>query len=67
MMSANDLPSIAYLRAASSPAGVPVFHVDIVIGPGFLPMDMRWYPDRLCPHAGRAHHFMWTTKDLIEG
>ena len=38
--SQNDLPSLARLRAAISPEGVAPFRVGIVIGPGFIPMDM---------------------------
>jgi len=36
----TNLPSVQKLRAATSPPGVPPFRVGIVIGPGFIPMDM---------------------------
>jgi len=67
MMSANDLPSIAYLRAASSPAGVPAFHVGIVIGPGFLPMDMVGIQTVFALMPGAHIHLLWKTNDLVEG
>jgi len=36
----TDLPSLQKLRDGTSPAGTQPFPVGIVIGPGFIPMDM---------------------------
>ena len=66
-MSANDLPSIAHLRAATSPAGVPRFHVGIVIGPGFIPMDMVGVQTVFGLMPGARIHLIWKTNDLVEG
>jgi cyclohexyl-isocyanide hydratase len=39
-MKPTDLPSLNHLRAVAAPAGAQPFHVGILIGPGFVPMDM---------------------------
>lgn len=39
-MKLADLASLDHLRSAGTPEGTPPFHVGIIIGPGFVPMDM---------------------------
>jgi len=39
-MDATDLPSLSHLRSATTLEGAPPFHVSIVVGPGFVPMDI---------------------------
>ena len=66
-MPANDLSSLAYLRSATSPAGVPAFDVGIVIGPGFVPMDMVGVHTVFGLMPGARIHLLWKTTDLVEG
>lgn len=66
-MTQIDLPSIARLRAASSPAGVPLFNVGILVGPGFLPMDMVGVQTVFGMLPGARIHLLWKTHDLVEG
>lgn len=66
-MTQTDLPSIARLRAASSPAGVPLFNVGILVGPGFLPMDMVGVQTVFGMLPGARVHLLWKTHDLVEG
>ncbi|VFU09117.1 protein of unknown function [Methylocella tundrae] len=40
LMKPTDLPSLNHLRAVAAPEGAKPFHVGIIIGPGFVPMDM---------------------------
>lgn len=61
------LASYQRLAARLSPAGTPPFRVGIVIGPGFLPMDMVGVHAvfGFCP--GAEIHLLWKTLDLVEG
>ena len=66
-MPANDLPSVAHMRAATAPAGVPPFNVGIVIGPGFIPMDMVGVQTVFGLMPGVHIHLLWKTDELVEG
>src|SRR6266702_609924 len=63
----TDLPSLNALRGATSPAGTPGFKVGIVIGPGFIPMDMVGIQTVFGLMPGAEIHLLWKTKDLVEG
>lgn len=63
----TDLPSMNYLREATSPPGVPPFHVGIVIGPGFVPMDMVGIQTVYGLMPGAQIHLLWKDHDLVEG
>ena len=63
----EDLPSIAQMRAMSSPPGVPTFNVGILVGPGFLPMDMVGIQTVFGIMPGARIHLLWKTHDLVEG
>ena len=63
----TNLPSIKGLRAATSPAGVPPFRVGIVIGPGFIPMDMVGIQAVFGLMPGAEIHLLWKSTDLVEG
>ena len=62
-----DLPSLAHLRSAASPEGTPPFHVGIVIGPGFVPMDVVGVQTVLGLAPGAEIHLLWKSDDLVEG
>ena len=62
-----NLPSIAHLRAATSPAGTPAFNVGILVGPGFIPMDIVGVQTVLGLMPGARIHLLWKTRDLVEG
>lgn len=66
-MNATDLHSLTYLRAATAPAGAPPFHVGIVIGPGFIPMDMVGVQSVFALMPGAKIHLLWKSHDLVEG
>jgi cyclohexyl-isocyanide hydratase len=66
-MESTDLPSLNHLRAASKPKGAPTFHVGILIGPGFIPMDMVGVQTVLGLMPGAQIHLLWKTRDLVEG
>ncbi|MBZ9772540.1 DJ-1/PfpI family protein [Mesorhizobium sp. CO1-1-8] len=66
-MKPTDLPSMNYLRSAASPAGARPFHVGIVIGPGYNPMDMVGIHTVATVIPGAQIHFLWKTHDLVEG
>lgn len=63
----NKLPSYERFAAGISPPGTPPFRVGIVIGPGFLPMDMVGVHAvfGFCP--GVEIHLLWKSLDLVEG
>ncbi len=63
----TDLPSMNYLREATSPPGVTPFHVGIVIGPGFIPMDMVGIQTVYGVLPGAKIHLLWKDRDLVEG
>lgn len=66
-MDATDLPSLNYLRSANAPEGTKPFHVGIVIGPGFIPMDMVGLQTVFAVVPGAQIHLLWKTHDLVEG
>lgn len=63
----NQLPSYQRFAHAMSRPGTPPFRVGIVIGPGFLPMDMVGIQAvfGFCP--GVEIHLLWKSLDLVEG
>jgi transcriptional regulator GlxA family with amidase domain len=63
----TDLPSLNKLRAATSPAGTPSFTVGILIGPGFIPMDMVGIQTVFGLMPGAEIHLLWKTTELVEG
>ena len=63
----TNLPSIKSLRAATSPVGVPPFRVGIVIGPGFIPMDMVGIQTVFGLMPGAEIHLLWKSTELVEG
>jgi transcriptional regulator GlxA family with amidase domain len=63
----TNVPSIQKLRAATSPPGVPAFRVGIVIGPGFIPMDMVGIQTVFGLMPGAEIHLLWKTTELVEG
>ncbi|WP_426991396.1 DJ-1/PfpI family protein [Methylomonas sp. CM2] len=70
MMQKNQsqpLPSYQRFAQAMSPSGTRPFRVGIVIGPGFLPMDMVGIQAvfGFCP--GAEIHLLWKSLDLVEG
>lgn len=65
-MSDTELPP-SYQRMASSPPGVPAFNVGILVGPGFLPMDMVGVQTVFGFMPGARIHLLWKTQDMVEG
>ena len=63
----SELPSLQHLRALTSPTGVRPFRVGIVIGPGFIPMDMVGVQAVFGLMPGAEIHLLWKTLDLVEG
>lgn len=63
----TDLPSLNKLRAGTSPAGTTPFRVGIVIGPGFIPMDMVGVQTVFGLMPGAEIHLLWKSLDLVEG
>jgi putative intracellular protease/amidase len=63
----SELPSMQRLRALTSPAGARPFRVGIVIGPGFIPMDMVGVQAVFGLMPGAEIHLLWKTLDLVEG
>lgn len=62
-----ELPSLQRLRARTSPPGARPFRVGIVIGPGFIPMDMVGVQAVFGLMPGAQIHLLWKTLDLVEG
>ena len=62
-----DLPSLAHLRSAASPEGTPAFHVGIIVGPGFVPMDIVGVQTVLGLAPGAQIHLLWKSDELVEG
>ncbi len=63
----TNLPSIQKLRAATSPAGVAPFQVGIIVGPGFIPMDMVGVQTVFGLMPGAEIHLLWKSHELVEG
>ncbi len=65
--SSNQLKSYESFAQGISPPGTPSFRVGILIGPGFLPMDMAGVHAvfGFCP--GVEIHLIWKSLDLVEG
>lgn len=55
------------LHAAMNPPGTKPFQVGIVIGPGFLPMDMVGVQAVFGFLPGTEIHLLWKNNDLVEG
>ena len=66
-MDATDLPSLNHLRSAIASEGEAPFHVGIVIGPGFNPMDMVGVQSALGIAPCAQIHLLWKTHDSVEG
>lgn len=63
----TDLPSLNDLRAKMSCSGAPPFRVGILIGPGFIPMDMVGVQTVFGLIPGAEVLLLWKTHDLVEG
>src|SRR5581483_7033435 len=61
------LPSLERLRSLISPPGARPFRVGILIGPGFVPMDMVGVQGVLGLMPGAQIHLLWKSQDLVEG
>jgi putative intracellular protease/amidase len=61
------LPSIERLMAATSPAGARPFRVGILIGPGFIPMDMMGVQTVFGLLPGCEIHLVWKSREPVEG
>jgi putative intracellular protease/amidase len=63
----NKLPSYERFAQGMSPPGTQPFRVGIIIGPGFLPMDMVGVHAvfGFCP--GTEIHLLWKSLDPVEG
>lgn len=61
------LPSLERLRELISPPGARPFRVGILIGPGFVPMDMVGVQAVLSLMPGAELHLLWKSLDLVEG
>lgn len=55
------------MLASLAPEGVPPFHVGILIGPGFVPMDIIGVQTVLAIMPGSQIHFIWKNYDVVEG
>lgn len=55
------------MLAALAPEGVTPFHVGILIGPGFVPMDIVGIHTVLAMMPGSQIHFIWKNRDVVEG
>ncbi|KQN07085.1 glutamine amidotransferase [Sphingobium sp. Leaf26] len=55
------------MLAALAPESVRPFHVGILIGPGFVPMDIIGVQTVLAMMPGSQIHFIWKTHDVVEG
>ncbi len=66
-MNPTDLPSLNHLRAIAAPDGAKPFHVGIIIGPGFVPMDIVGVQTVFGLMPGAEIHLLWKTGDLVEG
>lgn len=55
------------MLAALAPEGMPPFHVGILVGPGFVPMDIVGIQTVLAMMPGSQIHFIWKNHDVVEG
>jgi len=55
------------MLAALAPEGVAPFHVGILVGPGFVPMDIVGIQTVLAMMPGSQIHFIWKNRDVVEG
>ncbi|MEG8055184.1 hypothetical protein QP185_21485 [Sphingomonas aerolata] len=53
------------MLASLAPEGVPPFHVGILIGPGFVPMDIIGVQTVLAMMPGSQIHFIWKNYDVV--
>jgi cyclohexyl-isocyanide hydratase len=61
------ISSLERLRSLMSPEGVQPFQVGILIGPGFVPMDIVGVQAVLGLMPGARIHLIWKSQDLVEG
>jgi cyclohexyl-isocyanide hydratase len=55
------------MLAALAPEGVPPFRVGILIGPGFVPMDIIGVQTVLALMPGSEIHLIWKNREVVEG
>jgi cyclohexyl-isocyanide hydratase len=61
------LPSLEHLNSLISPPGARPFQVGILIGPGFVPIDMVGVQAVLGLMPGARIHLLWKSQELVEG
>lgn len=69
-MTIADTPKITSYDAmlsALAPPGAPPFRVGILIGPGFVPMDIIGVQTVLAMMPGSEIYFIWKNRDVVEG
>src|SRR5579884_683419 len=70
LMTSTDpvrLPSLEHLNSLISPPGARPFQVGILIGPGFVPIDMVGVQAVLGLMPGARIHLLWKSQELVEG
>lgn len=65
--SPTRITSYDAMLAALSPEGVPPFRVGILVGPGFVPMDIVGIQTVLAMMPGSEIHFIWKDREVVEG
>jgi cyclohexyl-isocyanide hydratase len=55
------------MLAALAPEGVAPFHVGILVGPGFVPMDIIGVQTVLAMMPGSQIHLVWKDRNVVEG
>jgi cyclohexyl-isocyanide hydratase len=63
----TNLPSLNKIRAMMNPEGVAPFRVGILIGPGFIPMDIIGIQTVFGLMPGAVIDLIWKSCDLVEG
>lgn len=69
MTTADTLTITSYdpMLAALAPPGFPPFRVGILIGPGFVPMDIIGVQTVLAMMPGSEIYFIWKNREVVEG
>lgn len=63
----NEVPSMRAMREKMTNTSVRPFRVAIIIGPGFIPMDMVGIQTVLGTCPGAELHLVWKNRELVEG
>ena len=62
-----EITSYDAMLAALAPPGFPPFRVGILIGPGFVPMDIIGIQTVLAMMPGSEIYFIWKNREVVEG